>query len=50
MNDVRCRSFWGTRAPDSWYEESTPILGPDGEIVPTEPAAVDERDHHTAMV
>ena len=38
VNDVRCRSFWGTRAPDSWYDESSSILGPDGEIVPTEDA------------
>ena len=43
VNDVRCRSFWGTRAPDSWYDESSTILGPDGEIVPTEECTVDER-------
>ena len=23
VNDPRCRSFWGARAPDSWYEESS---------------------------
>src|ERR687897_2101562 len=34
-SDPRCRTFWGTKAPDSWYEESTNILGPDGEVVPT---------------
>ena len=43
VNDVRCRSFWGTRAPDSWYDESSSILGPDGQIVATEECAVDER-------
>ena len=43
VNDVRCRSFWGTRAPDSWYDESSSILGPDGEPVATEECAVDER-------
>ena len=43
VNDVRCRSFWGTRAPDSWYDESSGILGPDGELVATEDCAVDER-------
>jgi catechol 2,3-dioxygenase len=43
VNDVRCRSFWGTRAPDSWYDESSSILGPDGELVATEDCAVDER-------
>ena len=38
VNDPRCRSFWGTRAPDSWYEESSRLLGPDGETVPIEPS------------
>lgn len=43
VNDVRCRSFWGTRAPDSWYDESSSILGPDGQIVQLEDSSVDER-------
>ena len=43
VNDVRCRSFWGTRAPDSWYDESSSILGPDGQIVELEDSSVDER-------
>jgi catechol 2,3-dioxygenase len=43
VNDPRCRSFYGTRAPDSWYEESSLLLGPDGEPVPVAPANVDER-------
>ena len=43
VNDPRCRSFYGTRAPDSWYEESSLLLGPDGDPVPIEPANVDER-------
>jgi 3,4-dihydroxyphenylacetate 2,3-dioxygenase len=43
VNDARCRSFWGTRAPDSWYEESSSIVGADGEIVATQECAVDER-------
>lgn len=50
VNDVRCRSFWGTRVPDSWYEESSSIVGPDGEIVPTQDASVDERDHRTEVM
>ncbi|MFL5847045.1 MAG: 3,4-dihydroxyphenylacetate 2,3-dioxygenase [Solirubrobacteraceae bacterium] len=50
VNDPRCRSFWGTKAPDSWYEESTPILGPDGKLVPTEAADVDERDQRTEVM
>ena len=34
VNDPRCRSFWGTRAPDSWYEESSLVSGPTGTTVP----------------
>ena len=43
VNDPRCRSFWGARAPDSWYEESSPVLGPDGAPVRIATADVDER-------
>src|SRR5262249_30675031 len=43
VNDPRCRSFWGTRAPDSWYEESSLLLDLDGQLVPVESAPVDER-------
>jgi catechol 2,3-dioxygenase len=43
VSDVRCRSFWGARAPDSWYDESTLVLGPDGAPVATIDANVDER-------
>ena len=43
VNDPRCRSFWGARAPDRWYDESSLLLGPDGEPVAIEPANVDER-------
>jgi catechol 2,3-dioxygenase len=50
VNDPRCRSFWGARAPDSWYDESSLLLGPDGEIVPTEPADVDERAQHSEVL
>lgn len=42
-SDPTCRSFWGTRAPDSWYEESSLVLGLDGAPVETVPADVDER-------
>ena len=49
VNDPRCRSFYGTRAPDSWYEQSSLLLGPDGEPVPTEPANVDERAQHSEV-
>jgi catechol 2,3-dioxygenase len=43
VNDASCRSFWGTAAPDSWYEESSTVLGLDGVPLPTEASAVDER-------
>jgi catechol 2,3-dioxygenase len=49
VNDPRCRSFWGARAPDSWYEESSLLLGPDGEPTATEAADVDERDQHSQV-
>jgi catechol 2,3-dioxygenase len=49
VNDPRCRSFYGTRAPDSWYEESSLLLGPDGEPVQIEPANVDERARHSEV-
>jgi hypothetical protein len=50
VNDPRCRSFWGARAPDSWYEESSLLIGPDGETIATEPANVDERTQHTEVM
>jgi catechol 2,3-dioxygenase len=43
VSDPRCRSFWGTRAPDSWYEESSVVLDADGEPVETSEGTVDER-------
>jgi 3,4-dihydroxyphenylacetate 2,3-dioxygenase len=50
VNDPRCRSFWGARAPDSWYDESSLLLGPDGEPVATEPANVDERAQRSEVL
>jgi catechol 2,3-dioxygenase len=49
VNDPRCRSFYGTRAPDSWYEQSSLLQGPDGEPVPVVPADVDERAQHSEV-
>lgn len=43
VHDARCRSFWGTRAPDSWYDESSLVLDLEGRTVATRPASVDER-------
>jgi 3,4-dihydroxyphenylacetate 2,3-dioxygenase len=37
LDDIRCRSFWGTAVPDSWYAESSAVLDLDGN-----PIAVDE--------
>jgi 3,4-dihydroxyphenylacetate 2,3-dioxygenase len=50
VNDRRCRSFWGTRAPDSWYDESSALLGPDGDAVATEQANIDERDQRSEVL
>jgi len=41
--DPRCRSFWGTRAPDSWYDESSFVLDFDGKPLEIHAATVDER-------
>lgn len=49
VSDPRCRSFWGARAPDSWYDESSLVLGPEGEPVATEPATVDERSRRSEV-
>jgi catechol 2,3-dioxygenase len=43
VNDARCRSFWGTRAPDSWYEDSSTVLGLDGRPLELHECDVDER-------
>ena len=40
----------GRARPDSWYDESSLLLGPDGEPVPIEPANVDERAQHSEVV
>jgi catechol 2,3-dioxygenase len=43
--DPRCRSFWGARAPDSWYEESSTLLDLDGRPIAVTEADVEERSH-----
>jgi 3,4-dihydroxyphenylacetate 2,3-dioxygenase len=43
VSDPRCRSFWGTRAPDRWYEESSLLLDLDGMPVAVHDALADER-------
>jgi catechol 2,3-dioxygenase len=48
--DASCRSFWGARAPDRWYTESSVILGPDGQPVEVSDADVDERDSFRTQV
>lgn len=49
VSDPRCRSFWGTRAPDRWYDESSLLIGPDGETVPIMPSGIDERAQRTEV-
>jgi catechol 2,3-dioxygenase len=43
VNDASCRSFWGTRAPDSWYEESSTVVDLEGVPVTTSSSPIDER-------
>jgi 3,4-dihydroxyphenylacetate 2,3-dioxygenase len=43
VSDPCCRSFWGAQAPDSWYDESSVVLAPDGSPTSTHAADVDER-------
>ena len=43
VDDPSCRSFYGTRAPDSWYDESSVVLDLDGEPVPVVETVADER-------
>ena len=50
VSDPRCRSFWGARAPDSWYDESSLLLGPDGQPEPVEAAKVDERAQRSEVL
>lgn len=50
VNDVRCRSFWGTRVPDSWYEESAGVIGPTGNVVGIEDATVGECDQRSEVM
>jgi hypothetical protein len=50
VNDARCRSFWGTKAPDSWYDESSAILDAGGAPVAIERADVDEREQRSEVL
>jgi len=50
VTDPRCRSFWGTQAPDSWYEESSLVLGPDDRPVAIHEAGVDERAQRSQVL
>jgi catechol 2,3-dioxygenase len=50
VSDPRCRSFWGTRAPDSWYTESSVVLDPDGLPAKTSEADIDERQARTEVM
>jgi catechol 2,3-dioxygenase len=42
-HDPRCRSFWGTKTPDSWYEESSLVLDADGKPTDYVESDIDER-------
>jgi catechol 2,3-dioxygenase len=49
-SDPTCRSFWGARAPDRWYTESSVVLADDGSPIETMEADVDERDSFRTQV
>jgi len=34
VDDPRRRDYWGNAVVPSWYEEATPVLSPDGQLVP----------------
>jgi 3,4-dihydroxyphenylacetate 2,3-dioxygenase len=42
-SDARRRTFWGHHVPDSWYEEGSPVRGPDGRPVALVEPVLDER-------
>lgn len=48
--DASCRSFWGARAPDRWYNESSLVLADDGTAIAVSAADVDERDSFRTQV
>jgi 3,4-dihydroxyphenylacetate 2,3-dioxygenase len=50
VSDPRCRSFWGARAPDSWYDESSAVLGTDGRPVESQHSEIDERTARTDIM
>lgn len=50
VSDPRCRSFWGTKAPDSWYDEASPFVGSDGKLLDTTAADVDERSARSEVM
>jgi 3,4-dihydroxyphenylacetate 2,3-dioxygenase len=41
--DPSARTFWGARAPDSWYDEASIFRGYDGALIPVHDTSVDER-------
>ena len=50
VSDARARSFWGTRAPDSWYEQSSLLLDREGTPIATVRADLDERDARSPVL
>ncbi|MGH2777129.1 MAG: 3,4-dihydroxyphenylacetate 2,3-dioxygenase [Actinomycetota bacterium] len=43
VNDPRRGTFWGHKAPESWFEESSVVAGYDGGIVPLRDQELTER-------
>lgn len=50
VSDPSCRSFWGAKAPDSWYDESSLVLDSSGRPTPVHAAGVDERKARSVLM
>ena len=50
VSDPSCRSFWGAKAPDSWYDESSVVLDRNGNPTPIREAGVDERTARSVLM
>jgi len=50
LSDPSCRSFWGTPAPDSWYQESSVVLSSDGSPSGVVDATIDEQQIRSELM
>jgi catechol 2,3-dioxygenase len=50
LSDPNCRSFWGTPAPDSWYQESSVVLTSSGSVGGVVDATIDEQSIRSELM